>query len=138
MIESEGNIHPRAGEPGADESQTTINSGVHISGGTVSGPIAAGYRTQAIQINHDAVVAETLTGLDRLLQMLDTGSGALTADQVKEVRADVECVREELTDPNPNSHRIRRLLEQVAAHVSAAAPLLDVVERVRELVAAAL
>jgi hypothetical protein len=113
-----------------------INQGVQISGGTVSGPVAAGYRAQATQLNQGTVNEDKLARLELLLQKLEAGASSLAGEQAEEVIDDVARVREEAHHRRPDWARVSSLVERITARVASFVPLLEVADHVRELVMA--
>jgi hypothetical protein len=115
-----------------------INTGVYVSGGQVSGPVAAGDSARAVQVTQDAGHAEVLARIDRLLRELEDGATALGGDQADEVTDDVGRLRAEVHHRKPDTGRISHLLARLTAQAGSAAALLATVDRVKDLVAALL
>ncbi|WP_066365551.1 hypothetical protein [Herbidospora mongoliensis] len=73
------------------------NYGINISGGTVSGPMAAGSNAKAVQVNH-------LAGLIK------------KHDLPPEARADLAALDEELAQPEPDRTVLKVRLERLASY----------------------
>jgi hypothetical protein len=112
-----------------------INTGVYVTGGLVSGPVAAGAGARAVQVNKDAGHAEVLARIERLLHDLEDGASVLDGEQAGEVTDDVGRLRAEVHHRKPDTDRISHLLGRLTAQVGSAAALLATVDRVKDLVA---
>ncbi|GLX92405.1 hypothetical protein [Herbidospora sp. NBRC 101105] len=73
------------------------NYGIHITGGTVSGPMAAGPNAKAVQVNE----------LANLLEQHDLPP---------EAQADLVAVTEELARPEPDREILRAKLERLGSY----------------------
>lgn len=110
---------------------------IQISGNVISGPFAVGSHAQANQWNLPS--AELAQRLQRAIQDLRTGAAtSLPADQLEQVNADTAELTQEITSPRPNRDRISQLLGRLTARVGSVAALLEVVDRVKDLIAALL
>jgi hypothetical protein len=127
-ISHEGVGQTDPGRPG-----NVINSGMQISGGTFSGPVAGGYGAHAAQVNQ-GMDAQRLARLERLLQEIEIGASSLDGEQQVEAIVAVRCLREEVHAPVPDAGRIRRLLGRLTAQVTSVAALLDVVNQAKDLI----
>jgi len=114
------------------------NSGVYISGSTVSGSaVAAGSGPIAQQVSGVAG-ADARAAIDRLLDELKNGATALDADQAEAVVDDADRLSAEIHHRRPDRDSIFFLLSRLTQRVGAVAALLANVDRVRELVTALL
>lgn len=124
---------PSAAEPGR-----VINTGIYISGGSVSGPVGAGDRARAIQVTQGANAGDALARIDRLLRELEAGASVLEDKQAEAVIDDAQRLHAEAHHRRPNADMIGQLLARLTARVSSAAALLATVEQVKELITAVL
>jgi hypothetical protein len=115
-------------------SQGTHNDGVHISGGSFSGPIAAGYQAQAVQFNHAAAGDSDLAQLEDLLRQLEAGVRDLGGARADDAVEDIGRVHSELARGNPDRPRISQLMDRIMAVVVPVSSLLELAERAKELI----
>jgi hypothetical protein len=130
---TESTSHEGVGQAGPGQPGSVINSGMQISGGTFSGPVAGGYGAHAAQLNQ-GMDAQSLARLERLLEEIEIGASDLDGDQQVEAIVAVRCLREEVHDPVPDAGKIKRLLGRLAAQVTPVAALLDAVNQARDLI----
>lgn len=107
------------------------NSGVHVSGGSVSGPVAAGKHARAIQVNQGS---DALSRLDAALAELASGVGDLPAGQADEAGDQIELFRAEIGKERPDTGRLGRILARLTVTVGSAAALLAKIDQIKDLV----
>lgn len=107
------------------------NSGVNISGGNVSGPVAAGKNARAIQVNQGA---DALARLDAALSELAGGVSELPAEQAADAGDQIELFRAEIGKQRPSGERLRRILARLTVTVGSAAALLAKIDQIKDLV----
>ncbi len=125
--------HEGVGQADPGQPGSVINSGMQISGGTFSGPVAGGYGARAAQLNQ-GMDAQSLARLERLLQEIEIGASSLDSEEQVEAIVAVRCLRDEVHDPVLDAGKIRRLLGQLTAQVTSVAALLDVVNQAKDLI----
>ena len=114
------------------------SDGVHISGGSFSGPIAAGYQAQAVQFNDAAAGDSDLARLEDLLRQLEAGVRELGGASAQDALEDIGRVHDELGRGKPDRPRISQLMERITAVVIPVSSLLELAERAKELIMAIL
>jgi hypothetical protein len=107
------------------------NSGVYISGGVVSGPIAAGKGAQATQVGQ---AADILGQIDVLLRAMTDETRALEPGRAEDAMDDIDRVRAEIHHRKPDLESVRRLLTRLAVTAGSAVGLLAKIDEVRDLV----
>jgi hypothetical protein len=122
---------PRNADHGSG--QGTHSDGVHISGGSFSGPIAAGYQAQAFQFNQPAA-DDSLAQLEDLLRQLEAGLRDLGGARVQDALEDIGRVHHELGSSKPDRSRVSQLMERITAVVVPVTSLLELAERAKELI----
>jgi hypothetical protein len=127
---------PRHG-PGGAQGQDFFNSGVYIGEGTFNGPVAAGYQARAVQVNQ-AGSGDDRARLEDLLQQLEGGLRQLGGAPAEAALADVSRVRNELEQHPVDPPRIGHLLQRITAVVAPVSGLLELADRVKELIMAIL
>lgn len=106
-------------------------------GGTFNGPVAAGYQARAVQVNQ-AGSGDERARLERLLQQLEDGIRQLGGAPAEAALADVSRLRNELEQQPPDPPRIGHLLQRVTAVVAPVSGLLELADRVKDLITAIL
>jgi hypothetical protein len=109
-----------------------VNSGVYISGGNVSGPVAAGRGAQAVQFN--AGGNETVQRIDQLLTELEALARTLTPEQADDVADEAGRLHAEVHHRRPNAESIRLILGRMARAVAGTAALAANVEQINALI----
>jgi hypothetical protein len=109
-----------------------VNSGVYISGGDVSGPVAAGRGAQAVQFN--AAGTETVRRIDQLLTELEAQARTLVPEQADDVADEAGRLRAEVHHRRPSAESIRLILGRLARAVAGTAALAANVEQISTLI----
>ena len=107
------------------------NTGVFVGGDVNRSTISVG-RTGAAGGGTDE--AEVLRHLDTLFTELLSAIGQLPAEQAGEAARDTVMLKAEVTAPNRDRARIHAIVGSLANTVAAAAPLVEVVKDIAELV----
>jgi hypothetical protein len=110
-----------------------VNTGISITGGTISGVVAGGQNAQ-VTVNQGAPSDDRLARIDQLLRQLEAGADTLAAPAAQQVRDDAIRVHEELHHKRPDTGRVRELLARLSALVAPASALLDLVNQVKDLI----
>ena len=110
-------------------SERIDNSGVYISGGNVSGPVAAGRGARAIQFNAPAVAR-----IEVLLGELETEARTLVPAQADDVSDDVERLRAEVRHRRPSAESARLILGRLTQAAAGTATLLAKVDQIKDLI----
>ncbi|GAA0987320.1 hypothetical protein GCM10009555_066410 [Acrocarpospora macrocephala] len=101
----------------------SVNHGISISGGNVSGPMAAGNQPQAIQnITQTAAANDLLARIDALLTQHET-----TLDDPAAARAELDRIGTELALPTLDQNTLSSRLTRLAQHVASVATLAEAV-----------
>lgn len=124
-------------DPGGAEGRDFFNSGVYIGEGTFNGPVAAGYQARAIQVNQ-ARSDDDRARLEDLLQQLESGLRQLGGPPAEAALADISRVRNEVEQDPVDSPRISHLLQRITAVVAPVSGLLELADRVKDLITAIL
>ncbi len=109
-----------------------VNSGVYITGGNVSGPVAAGRNARAVQVAVGP--AETVRRIDALLADLETQAGTLVPERAEDIADDVGRLRAEVHHRRPSADSIRLILGRLTGAVAATATLLAKVDQIKDLI----
>ncbi len=125
---------PRHG-PGDAQGQGFFNSGLYIGEGTFNGPVAAGYQARAVQFNQ---AGSDLARLEDLLRQLEGGIRQMGGAPAEAALADVGRIRNELEQRPVDPPRISHLLQRIADVVAPVSGLLELADRVKDLVIAIL
>lgn len=107
------------------------NSGVYITGGNVSGPVAAGRNARATQNNTQA---PAVVRIEALLSELETETRALLPGRAEEVSEDVDRVRDEIKRRRPSADSIRLVLGRLSTAVAGTTTLLTKVDQIKDLI----
>jgi len=127
---------PRHG-PGDAQGQGFSNSGLYIGEGTFNGPVAAGYQARAVQFNR-AGSGDDLARLEDLLGQLEDGIRQLSGASTEAALADVGRIRNELEQHPVDPPRISQLLQRITDVVAPVSGLLELADRVKDLITAIL
>jgi hypothetical protein len=111
---------------------SAVNSGVYISGGVISGPIAAGNNAQAVQIA--GAGNDKLQRIEELLSYLETLARALLPARADDIADDVGRLRAEVRHRRPAAGSIRPILARLTVAATGAATLLAAVDQIKDLV----
>jgi len=122
---------------GDAQGQGFFNSGLYVGKGTFNGPVAVGYQAQAVQSNQ-AGSGDDLARLEDLLQQLEGGIRQLAGAPAEAALADVGRLRNELDERSIDTRRISQLLQRITTVVAPVSGLLELVDRVKDLVTAIL
>ncbi len=115
------------------QGQRFSNSGLYIGEGTFNGPVAAGYQARAVQFNQ-AGTGDDLARLDDLLRQLEDGIRQLGGASAETALADVGRIRNELEQHPVDPPRISQLLQRIAGVVAPVSGLLELADRVKDLI----
>lgn len=107
------------------------NSGVYITGGNVSGPMAAGRNARATQ---NITQAPTAVRIEALLSELETETKTLLPERADEVSDDIDRVRDEMKRRRPSADSIRLVLGRLSTAVAGATTLLTKIDQIKDLV----
>lgn len=121
------------GGPGIVGPAGMVNSGISITGGTISGIVAGGQNAQ-VTVNQGVPGDERLARIDHLLRQLEAGAGTLETLAAQQVRDDAVRTREELHHDRPDKVRVRELLARLSALVAPASALVELVSQVKDLI----
>jgi hypothetical protein len=114
-----------------------FNSGLYIGEGTFNGPVAVGDQARAVQFNQGGSGGD-LARLEDLLQQLEGGIRQLGGTPADAALADVGRLRNELDQNSVDAPRIGHLLQRIAAVVAPVSGMLELVDRVKDLITAIL
>lgn len=127
---------PRYG-PGDAQGQGFFNSGLYIEEGTFNGPVAVGYQARAVQFNQ-AGSGDDLARLEDLLRRLEGGIRQMGGAPAKAALSDVGRIRNELEQHPVDPPRISHLLQRITNVVAPVSGLLELADRVKDLITAIL
>ena len=123
-------------QPGSSDPGSFHNSGVYITGTSVSGAaIAAGSGRIDQQVTQTAA-AGALATIEHLLEELKEGAAVLGTEQAEAVVDDADRLSAEFHHRKPDRDSISFLLGRISRRVGGVAALLANVEHIRELVTA--
>jgi hypothetical protein len=105
--------------------------------GTFNGPVAAGYQARAVQVNQAGTGGDRVQ-LESLLRQLEAGLRQLGGAPAEAALADVSRIRNELDQHPADPPRISHLLQRVTAVVAPVSGLLELADRVKDLITAIL
>jgi hypothetical protein len=132
-----GSSHPTAPGTGPAEPGQSPVAETYVQVGTNTGVFAVGDHAQATQVSPGAGTEEVLARLDLALRQLTAAAAAqLDGPRAEQVGDDAERVAEEVRRKRPDRDRITQLIGRITARVGSVAVLLEVVERVKNLIEA--
>ena len=105
---------------------------LHISGGSVSGPIAIGTNATA-SVNHvnTPTHVAAIHLLDRLEELIAAHSAKIK-DPADAARDTAE-IRQELTTPTPNRTQVGNALRRLSVRAAEVTAVMTVIDQIREL-----
>jgi hypothetical protein len=125
---------PDERSPGGPGPASFRNSGVYISGSSVSGSAVAAGSGPIDQRVTGTAEADALASIDRLLEELKAGASALDPGEAEAVADDTDRLSAEIHHRKPDRDSISFLLKRLTGRVGAVAALLANVEQIRQLV----
>jgi hypothetical protein len=123
--------------PGTGDTPSGV-SGV-VNYGTMTGPVAAGAQARATQTNIGSSAEDIRAQLELALrQLASVAASELDSAGAAQVSDDATRLTEEIHHHRLDRERITGLLRRLTAAAASAAPLLEVIDRVRVLIEALL
>lgn len=114
--------------------ESTVNSGLIISGGTISAGVIAGGQGAHVTVNQGSAADDRIAQIERLIQQLRTAADELNDERAEEISADGDRLLNEAKQRNPDRGRITQLLSRMFQTAASFAPLLDIVVQLKSLV----
>jgi succinate dehydrogenase/fumarate reductase flavoprotein subunit len=133
---SEHGQHARAaaGESEAAGSGSMVNTGVSISGSTVSGGMIAGGQGARVTINQAGPADDRMAQIERLIQQLQAAASNLDGEQAEQVYADADRLLGEEKQPKPDRDRIAQLMNRISQAAVPFASLVSIAAQLKGLI----
>lgn len=132
MTEHEQQTGSAAGTPSAGPGGT-VNTGLSISGSTVTAGVIAGGQGASVTVNQAGPADDRMARIERLVQQLQAEAGKLDDERAEAVSDDAGRVLSEAKQRKPDSERISQLLRRISV---ASAPFLSLADIALQLQAA--
>jgi len=129
------------GAPNPPHGASEVPSGVSgvVNYGTMTGPVAAGAQARATQTNIGTSADDIRAQLELVLRQLAAAAASeLDSASAAQVSDDASRLTEETRHQRLDRERITGLLGRLTAAAGAAAPLLELIDRIRVLIEALL
>lgn len=133
MAESSQDGLSGPGQPGYVAPGGTVNTGISITGGTVSGVVAGGQGAQ-VTVNQGVPADDRLARVELLLQKLEAGADVLGEQDAQQMQDSVGRLRGELHHDRPDKGWVSQLLARLTALAAPAATMVDLVSQVKDLI----
>jgi ABC-type transporter Mla subunit MlaD len=124
---------PRRGA-GDGQGRAMPDTGVHVNGGSFTGPVAMGSHGQAVQYNQSQAGDDDLARFEELLRQIEAGLRELGGAHTEDALDDLGRVQDELGHRKPEWARISELLSRVGAVVAPVSSLVELANHAKELI----
>jgi hypothetical protein len=122
-----------AGESLAAGSAGPVNTGLSISGSTVSAGVIAGGQGARVTVNQGGPADDRITQIERLVEQLQAAAGKVDGEQAEEVYDDAGRLLSEVKQRKPDRQRITELLSRISRAAVPFASLVDIVVQLKSL-----
>lgn len=122
-----------AGEPLGAGSGGMVNTGLSISGSTVSAGVIAGGQGARVTVNQGGPADDRVAQIERLVEQLQAAASKLGSEQAEEVSDDAGRLLSEVKQRKPDHQRISELLSRISRTVVPFASLVDIVVQLKSL-----
>jgi hypothetical protein len=133
MTEHEQQSGSAAGASPAAGPGGTVNTGLSISGSTVTAGVIAGGQGARVTVNQAGPADDRMARIERLVQQLQAEASKLDDERAEAVSDDAGRVLSEAKQRKPDHERITQLLSRISV---AAAPFLSLADIALQLQAA--
>ena len=115
---------------------TKMNKGIIMTGGTISGAVAAGDNAKAVQYASGAPADERRVELEKVIEELRRQVEANSAQiaDAGDVKQALDTLRAEMQRKEPSKVTVRSVLTGVKESLEAVAPLVPLVDTATKLV----
>lgn len=117
------------------ERPATVSAGNYISGGNFYGQVAGTQSGSITQNQGGAVDQELIRRLEPLLRRLAAEASELGEEQAEALIDDIGTVRKEAASAEPDRKRVRVALTRITQAAGAVAPMLEIVQQVKDVIA---
>lgn len=133
MTEHGQNITPAASESNTAGPGSMVNTGLSISGSTVSAGMIAGGQGAHVTVNQAGPVDDRMAQIERLLQQLQAAASKLDGEQAEQVHDDADRLLGEMKQRKPDRERITHLLGRISQAATPFASLVDILVQLKGL-----